>query len=188
MDLFVIENYVCKPTPEILLIHPFKEIWESDKDPKKGNALKDFTYINFMCSTFTTNPFRNELSEEIKSKKIIYACFKGDYEIKPLVEKAIEIIQKDFLTEMSSSYRLLRAAKRSIQKITNLLNTYDPDERNKSGMLVFKPTDMVRVQSSLSASVDDLKKLEKTVEQEYKEKGKTMSNKTINPLERKPQI
>ena len=48
--LFIVENNIAKPNTETLLIEPFKTIWERDKTEDKGQAIKEFTFIELMSS------------------------------------------------------------------------------------------------------------------------------------------
>lgn len=55
--LFTVENNVAIPNTETLLISPFKEVWERDKSKDKGQAIKEFTFVELMSSKKKANPF-----------------------------------------------------------------------------------------------------------------------------------
>ena len=69
--LFKVENQRVTPVTETLLISPFKEIWERDTDSRKGTAILEFTYIEFISSELKTNPIKDmrQTKENLKLKE-----------------------------------------------------------------------------------------------------------------------
>ena len=49
MKLIKYEGYNLTIEPEMLLIKPFKTLWDRDKSKSKENALRELGYIYFMC-------------------------------------------------------------------------------------------------------------------------------------------
>jgi hypothetical protein len=49
MNLIRYEGYNLTIEPEMLLIKPFKVLWDRDKSKTKENALMELGYIYFMC-------------------------------------------------------------------------------------------------------------------------------------------
>ena len=69
MEIFEVSGNIVRPTPNILTIYPFKEIWKRDKTKNKNLAIQEFAFIEFMVSKKKSNPFKG-YDEEIKEDKI----------------------------------------------------------------------------------------------------------------------
>lgn len=184
MNLFVVEDGIAKVHPETILVEPFKKIWERDTSKKKENAVKDMTFINFMASPFTSNIFKDILDMKKREEKIIESCFKGDYKPDEDVYSAIDWCTKQYLMDMSLSYRTLIAAKTSAENLNDFLINVDLNERNEKGYPMYKPAEITRATKDLAQQIDAIKKLEISVMEEYKESSRTRATSIINPLEK----
>jgi len=92
--LFKIDGKLVFPTEEALLITPYKEIWERDTSKGKENAIKEFSYIEFMVSKLATNPYKG-YSDDIRGKVIIKDTFKGiDWKPDKLIIDGIDRFEK----------------------------------------------------------------------------------------------
>ena len=182
MEIFEVSGNVVRPTPNILTISPFKEIWERDKD--KNIAMQEFAFIEFMVSKKKNNPFKG-YDESIKEEKIREAVIK---EKKWKADKLIyEAIDKYYEWQYKASPTIryyeanLSALNKTIQYLTNGL---DYDERNRSGMPVHKFNDVVRGIKEADQVLKSLTSLKTKVEEELYEASKTVGGKDINPYER----
>lgn len=183
MYLFIIENGICKPNPETILFEPFKHIWDRDRTVKKETAIKDFTYINFMVSPFTSNPFKDLMNKDERTEKIIKSCFQGNYKPDKKVLDVIKWCEDTYLKDMSLSYKTLISAKVSTDKLNTFLSSVSLTTVNDKGMPLYKPVDITRAIKDLSIQMEAIKKLELTVMEEYKETARTRARAVINPLE-----
>jgi hypothetical protein len=193
MQLFIIENNIVKPTTEVLLISPFREIWNRDSSEGKEFALKEFAYIEFMCSPKKTNPFYGYQEDE-RSDKIIANIFKGNsqvivrgdtevlYEPDMLVVDGIDTY-RGFLKSASFSLSFLEACILGANKLIDFFTTVDLDERTKSGGVVYKPADVTKALSDAFNVVKSLNAFKEKVEQELYENTKLKGDIEINPLE-----
>lgn len=140
MELFEIREKRVYPTVHVLLLEPFKTIWERDISVDKIEAMKDFSYIEFMCNPKKSNPYIDypaEIREE-KIKDIIY----GDatYEVDYLIVEAIEFYRNCFKESMG--YRLLDTALIAAEKQRKFLNDFEPNSRTPTGSLLLKPKEV----------------------------------------------
>jgi hypothetical protein len=184
MNLFTVESGILVPVPETLLIYPFNEIWNRDTSPKKDMAVKEFTYVEFLCSYKKSNPFAGYV-EEGKEAKVRDNIFKKTPNWIPdgLVKDAITVY-KDFQEEASPSLRFYNAAIVGVTKLQDYYDTLDMNERTNQGGLVNKPSDVARGLSQTATVLQNLEALKTKVEQELFESNKLRANRTVNPLER----
>lgn len=200
MVLFIVENNVVKPTIEILIISPFKEIWDRDTTDKKEYALKEFAYIEFMCSPKKTNMFygypevatRTTIS---RSEAIINSLFaKSDfpviikdekeiyYEPDSLIQDAIKVY-KEFFYNASPSLSYLESVTKAANKLKDFFDNFDMNELSRSGMPMHKPAD---IQKAIKESPEMLKAINtftEKVHQELFDTVKTKGNRSINIFE-----
>jgi hypothetical protein len=178
--LFKIEDKIVQPTEEVLLISPFKEIWERDKSKGKEIALKEFAFIEFTVSLLASNPYKG-YSESIRDSIVQQDIFK-DIEWKPdkLIEegkKKFESFQKDG----SQSYTLYKSAVAAKDKLVNFLNEIDINERNfKTGMPIYKPKELTSALLDVDKVIASLDVLKKKVEEELFESTKVKGQKEIS--------
>ena len=181
--LFIVEDKVVKPTEETLLIYPFSEIWERDKSKDKSQAIKEFTYIEFMVSKKKTNPYTGYEPEARKKElgKLLFdnPNFEEDY----LIVEGLAKLEK-FQTEASSAYTFLLAAETAANKLKDFFLNFDLNERNtRTGMPLYKPKDISGAINDSEQNIRTLHNLKEKVEQELFEAVKTRSNRQINPFE-----
>lgn len=175
-----VEEGVIRPTDEVLLIEPFRSIWKRDKNSHKVRALNDFKFIEFMVSPLSTNPYK-DLEEGKRESLIITEIFEGEYKPDKKVKEAIELYLK-WLYEYSFSYRFYKSSIKGANELTAFFNELDINERTKSGMAVYKPSDLTRALKDVDEIIRNLKKLESRIFEEVKE-IRIKGNKDINPLE-----
>lgn len=178
--LFKIEDKIVQPTEEVLLISPFKEIWERDKSKGKEIALKEFAFIEFTVSLLASNPYKG-YSESIRDSIVQQDIFK-DIEWKP--DKLIEEGKKkfeNFQKDGSQSYTLYKSAVAAKDKLVNFLNEIDINERNfKTGMPIYKPKELTSALLDVDKVIASLDVLKKKVEEELFESTKVKGQKEIS--------
>lgn len=179
--LFKIEGNAVFPNPETLLIPPFKDIWDRDKNKDKWNAIKELAYAEFMTSQLKTNPYKG-YEEETKKELILNDIIKDkDWKPDELVLAAIDKII-DIQTRGSFSYRSYLTAINVKQKSEDMINSFDPNERTSTGGLVLKPKDIGDALVNYGKITIEMENLKKKVEEELFETVKTTANKEISPF------
>lgn len=179
--LFKIEGTLVIPHPETLLIPPFKEIWDRDKNKDKWIALRELSYVEFMTSQLKSNPYKG-YEESVRDIKIKEDIVK-DKKWKPdkLVIEAMKKIE-EFQTKGSASYTLLLDALKAKDTLQEFLRNLDLSQTNRSGGLILKPKDVTTALLDLDRVVTALSKLQKKVEQDLFEDIKTRGGKVISPF------
>lgn len=180
--LFTVEGRAVAPNTETLLISPFKEIWERDKTVNKDIATEEFTYIEFMVSMKKSNPYR-QYDESLKEQKIREDLISQEgWEPDDLIIEGIKKLKK-FQEEASTTYNYYIGAKTAAEKMKNFFLEVDINERHpKTNMPIYKPGDITRALNDTEKVLNNLKSLEKKVEEELYESAKTMGNKEISPF------
>lgn len=179
--LFTVENSVAIPNTETLLIPPFKEIWERDKSKDKGQAIKEFTFVELMSSKKKTNPYAG-YSDEIRFEKLKEYLFEEDWEQDNLIEEALIKI-KEFQKEASPTYSYYLSVLEAAEKMKTFFKTFNINERNDKGIPIYKPGDITRALNDTDKVLQNINSMKEKVEQELFEQTKTKSNKQINPFE-----
>lgn len=183
VEIFEMHNSYVTPVKELLLIFPFKEIWERDKSKHKEVAIKEFSYICFLISPKKTNPYAG-YTEELKSKEIIKGLWGNKkWEIDNLVEEGIKLYEK-WLQEASISMQYYNAVKSGVNETINFFKNVNFNERTDKGVPVYKVTEVISALKSANEVLKSLTDLQERVEQELYESSKTKSGKEINPFER----
>jgi hypothetical protein len=178
--LFIVTEKTVFPNTEALLIQPYKEIWERDKDKKKVAALEEFAYIEFMSSMNKSNPFRQYPEREKEGKVRLAVITRKDWEPDDLIRQGIHGIQQ-FNKEASTTYNYYMAAKKAAEKMQDFFNEVDVTEVNpKTFNPIYKPRDITSALNDTEKVLGNLKSLEKKVEEELYEETKNRSNKEIS--------
>lgn len=180
--LFKVEGKVVQPNDEVLLISPFKEIWERDKSKGKEVALQEFTYIEFMTSMLRSNPYKgyaSNIKHDVIKKAVIV---EQDWEPDELVIKAMKYIY-DQQKEGSPTYTLYMSALQAKEKLENFFKSIDLDERNfKTGVPIYKPKELSSAILDVDKITASLSALEKKVQEELFDEIKVKGQKEISPF------
>ena len=182
MDLFEVVNGRAMPSVHALLIEPFKSIWNEDQDPVKGDAIRDFTFIELCCSPKKTNPYCGY--DEDQRYQILKQELYGDASYQ-LSNRMIDGITKyeQLLENHSPTLSLLRAALDGAEKFKTQLKELDLTERTKAGSAVYKPRDITNAMKDLPEMAKSIEALREKVFKELLEEGKTRANRTIGYFE-----
>lgn len=176
--LFKVENQRVTPVTETLLISPFKEIWERDTDSRKGTAILEFTYIEFISSELKTNPYKGYETDKRKLK-VKREIMPPGWQPDDLIQQAIEKVE-EFQKEASSNYSLYKDALVGKEKLQRFLREFNLDERTKTNALILKPGDVTKTLLEIDKVATSLNSLEKKVEEDLYETVRMRSNKEIS--------
>jgi len=178
--LFHIENKTkVMPKPEVLLIEPFKTIWNRDKTRSKEKALAEFAYVELFTSKKRSNPYRDyndKARKELLKKNIIKI---KSWEEDKHVKQAIDLLN-EFQFKVSPTYKHYKTALHALSKIDSFLNSFDLDERSpKTGLPIYKPSDIYNALTKVDHLTETLKKLEKKIHEELEDATSIRGNKMI---------
>lgn len=178
--LFNITGQSVVPDPSLMLVYPFNKIWERHKD--KGEAMKEFAYIEFMASQQKSNPFAGYPAEARSS--IIISNIMGDntgWTPDELVKDGIKFVEK-VQTDGSPTYTYYMAARASAEKMKEFFYNVDLNERTDKGAVIYKPKDITSALIDTEKVIQNLDSLKKKVDEELYESIRTRSNKVISPF------
>lgn len=183
VEIFEISGSVIKPVKDILLLYPFKEIWDRDNSKNKGTAINEFAFIYYMVSPKKTNPFAG-YPDEIRKDKIIEALWKKEkWEADEYVFEGIKVYS-DMLEEASPSMRYFNAVKKGMEQTIKFFENIDFNERTDKGLPVYKISEVIPALKSANEVLKSMTDLQERVEQEIYESSKTKAGKEINIFER----
>lgn len=181
--LFTIESKVVTPTTQVLLISPFKEIWERDTTKDKRYAIEDFSYIEFMASIQKSNPYsgypEHQRPEKIIKDIITRAEEEWDQE-DPLLIKGIAKL-KEFQAEASVTYNYYMSAKVAAEKIQQFFINFSMNQLNeRTGAPIFKPKEITSALNDTSKVLENLNTLREKVDNEVFEEIKKRGQKIVS--------
>ena len=180
--LFQVTDRAVFPNAETLLISPFKDIWERDNSTTKEVAIQELTYVEFMTSMLKSNPYR-QYPEGKKDEVIREAVIRiENWQPDELIVQAMNTIIR-LQQEGSTTYNYYISAKKAAEKMQDFFINVDINERNfKNGNPIWKPGDITRALNDTEKVLQNLKALEKKVEEELYENAKIKGDKEISPF------
>jgi hypothetical protein len=181
--LFTVESKVVSPSTEVLLIFPFREIWERDTSTDKRFAIEDMSYIEFMASVQKSNPYSG-YSEEQRPEKIIKDIItRAEWDQEdPLLLAGIEKL-KQFQAEASVTYNYYMAAKSAAEKMQQFFIGFNMNDVNlRTGAPIFKPKDITSALNDTSRVLENLNTLREKVDNEIFEEVRKKGQKVVSPF------
>ena len=164
MKAFDIQGDSIAFTPEFLGVPEFKGIWDRDKRKGKARAIKELSYIVFLCDNTVSNPYLG-YSEDIRSE-ILKEDFMGeaDWKVDDLVNKGIAKFR--LLLETTSS-RLLKSSKIASDKLAVYFETIDFTLLDDNGKPVYSARELAANLSAVGNIIKSLRVLEDQVRKEH---------------------
>jgi hypothetical protein len=180
--LFKIESNLVVPSDESLLIPPYKDIWDRDTSKNKDTAYRELTYVEFMSSQLSSNPYKG-YAQSVRGSVIIKDIFKGEaWTPDALVLEAVKKIEQ-FQMDASPSYSSYSSGILAKEKVDTFLRTVELTKINfKTGMPLYKPKEITTALLDLDKVAMSLENLRKKVEEELFEAVKTKGQKEISPF------
>jgi len=152
--------------PQALAIPEFRYLWDRDDDIDKDNAVREISYIVFLCDESLANPYRSYkegdrervlMKDFIKDKK-----WKVDKHILAGIDKFIEATQ-------TTNSRLLKAAKNAAEKLAGYFDMIDFNEIDKDGKPMYSARELASNLAAVGNIVKSLHQLEEMVKKEQLE-------------------
>lgn len=178
---FEIDGNKCVPKEEILLVEPFKGMWERDRK----SAVKGFMFAELYTSKAKSNPYSG-YSDSVRMEKLGYEVYgkrgMGYDELGDDVKGCIDKL-KEFQTEGSVTWRYYTSQVSAIEKLIDFFNNFDLDERNEKGQLIYKPKEITSALSDAEKIMQNLNSLKGKVEQEMFETSKGIASRETGMYE-----
>lgn len=167
MHLIEFREYNIVPSPEIMLIRPFRRLWNNDRSERKEKFLQQVSYCYFMTDPRSTYSYITDLEE--RAKEIIkQEGLPKDFKPSEFLEEAMEVYKKHCVT---TSSLLLEDVRSTIDKVRKELKEFDLsalDDKDKPNSL----RTITSIISMIPKLVKDLADAEKKVTQEINEAGR----------------
>lgn len=167
MKLFdIVNGKLVISQPNVLAVPEFKALWDRDKDEDKVNAMRDISYIVFLCDESVSNPYRGykEIDRIVALKKdfIKDENWEPDEAINKAIAKYKELVQ-------TTNSRLLAAAKNAADKLSEYFYSVNFNEVDQYGKPVFSAKELSSNLASVGNIVKSLTQLEDMVKKEQLE-------------------
>lgn len=167
MNLIKLENFEIKIEDELLLLTPFKKVYNSDKTNNKNKFYEFLTILYFTYDP--RSDFNYIVHEEDRLKEVCEANgFKkpnfNNYEL-----DCIELYKK--LTQTSASL-LLERTKVAVDKLGKFLEKIDLTEEDDKGKPKYTVNTVVTAIKQVPQLAKDVMEAEKTVAKEIAEEGR----------------
>lgn len=181
--LFEIVNQQLIVSEFVLMIEPFKTIWETDPTPKKEHAIKVFMYTELVCSPKKSNPFFG-YAEQDRPAKVKKELYKDEnYRTTDFMMQSV-MKYKEMLINSSPTYPMLNSALNAGKKLQDYLDTMDMSERTPNGSMVIKPGDITKALKEIPDVAKGIVTMIEKVTHEVIEDTKTRNQREIGPYER----
>lgn len=166
MKLVVYDNYQIKVNEELLLLKPFRIIYNADRTNNKDK------FMNFLSIIYFTYDPRSDYSyivdEDLRLKEV---CDSNGYEVPKFCKQELECINLYKKLVTTSSSLLLEDTKITINKIREMLRTVDFSELEEKDKVNAIKT-VASTVSMIPKLVKDLADAEKAVTKEIEEQGR----------------
>ena len=178
--MFDIDNGKVVLKASALAIPEFKSIWDKDKSKLKEEAYGKLSYIVFLCDMSLDNPYRNYADQD--RELVLKKDFFGD-ETHLLTEDINLAIKKYRELQETVSVRMLRAAKKAADKLSEYFETIDFKKLDSMGKPVYSARDVASNLKEIGGIVKSLSTLEDQVRKEQATAGKIRGGGDIGEFE-----
>lgn len=168
---------------QVLVVHPmaiaipeFADIWNADNTTTKDNAVKELSFVYFMCNYKSAYRGYPESERMFKLKMDLWNDM--NWSMPERVAKAM-VKYEELQIASSSSMSLLKSAQRAALKIQDFMNTVNlinDDKGTKMGTLL-------KTLSSISNITRELGLLEQKVSQDLETTGRARGGGQIGARE-----
>lgn len=182
MEIFEIINGHLFPTIHCLMIEPFKSMWNNDTSEGKENCLKDFTYIELLCSPKKSNIYY-KYSEEDRPGKVKQYVY-GDENHGTSSEVMLAIIKYKEELSTSLGYSMLNTTINLMHTMKDYLDGLNPADTTPSGALKLKPKEIFAAAKEVPDLISKLEEARDKLHSELGTAAKTRNDREINEFER----
>jgi len=180
MKAFDIQGDIVTFTPEFLAVPEFNKLWMRDKKKGKAQAIRELSYVIFLCDNGITNPYVG-YSEDIRSEVLI-EDFIGDKAWKP--DEQIQAASDKFrsLGETTSS-RLLKSSNIAADKLAVYFEEIDFTLMDDNGKPMYSARELASNLSAVGNIVKSLRVLEEQIKKEHIDDNTARGGAEIGMLE-----
>lgn len=158
IKLFKFESYNVTIEPEVLLLAPFKKLWDRDKSKDKSMAMQELAYIYFMGDPRSDYQYiidEEERTKSIKEGQGMPTKWKPD--------KAVKDALAFYNSFKPASAGLLEDTRVAVNKLRQLLRDIDLEEKDDKGKPVYTLNTITATIKQIPGLVKDLDAAERTL-------------------------
>lgn len=160
-------------------VKEFKRILTRDRDRKKRNAFKELAFVYLYIDH--RSPFFNEPAD--RKMDLIKRELNMDPSWEPDGDVMDAVARYELLTE-TPVIRLLKKARRTIEKMEDYFDEVDFTERNeKTNMLVFTPREVLNAIAEIADAHAGLDKLEEMIRKDQTSRQRVKGGGEIGEFE-----
>ena len=176
MELLTLKDGRVSVAPIALTIKEFSDVWEADQTKTKDNAIKELSFVYFMC--WYKSPYK-AYEEKKRIDKLKHDVIRdSSWEIPPRVNAAMKKFEELMVSD-SPSISLLKSAQKAIHKVEDYFDTVDIKNDTKGT----KMATLIRTMGSIDSIMKGLASLENKVEQELQSVGRVRGGGVIGNRE-----
>ena len=163
MKAFDIQGDQVTFTAEFLAVPEFKALWNRDRTKGKSRAIKELSYVTFLCDNTIYNPYAG-YSEDIRNETLVEDFIREEgWKPDKLTQEAVKKLRS--LLETTSS-RLLRSSRIAADKLAVYFETIDFSLLDDNGKPVYSARELATNLGAVGNIVKSLKALEEQVRKE----------------------
>lgn len=179
MKLVRLENYELKVDDELLLLKPFRKLYNQDRSQSKGRFY-DFLMVLYYVYDLRSD-FQYIVDEKERLKEVCEANGLEEYKFTPLEKECIALYQK--MSESTSSL-LLQSTRACVEKVRKFLEEgADPGKVDDKGKPMYPINVIVSAVKQIPQLAKDLKDAEVALNKEIQESGKVRGSQELSVMD-----
>ena len=167
MKLVSYSNYQFKIEDELLLLKPFRLLYNADRTQNKDK------FMNFLSIVYFTYDPRSDYSyivdDDLRLKEV---CDSNGYEVPKFSKQELECIELYKKLTTTISAELLRSTKVAVDKVRKFLEDIDLTEVDDKGRLVYPINTVTAAIKQVPQLAKEVREAEKIVAKEIEEQGR----------------
>ena len=167
MKLVSYNNYQLKIEDELLLLKPFRLLYNSDRTQNKDK------FMNFLSIVYFTFDPRSDYSyivdDDLRLKEV---CDSNGYEVPKFNKQELECIELYKKLTTTISAELLRSTKIAVDKVRQFLEDIDLTETDEKGKLLYPINTVTAAIKQVPQLAKEVREAEKMVAKEIEEQGR----------------
>lgn len=167
MHLIEYIDYEIKPTEELFLIKPFRELFFSDKTEHKDNFLEIISFIYHYVDPRSSYSYITD--DDARYEEILKGEGIKNFKITKEIASLIEVYKKRIIT---TSVLLLQDTKYAVDNFRKFLREIDLNALDDKGRPKYSPDAYARAIEKVPQMAKNLAEAERIVAKEIEEEGR----------------
>jgi predicted RecB family nuclease len=167
MKLVKLENYQLTIEPELLLLKPFRRLYNNDKTKDKNKFIDFLTIVYFV---YDTRSEYNYIVDE--TQRIEEVCKSNGFNVPKFSKEELECIEIYKNMTFTTSSLLLQDTKIAIDKVRQFLRDIDLSMTDDKGKPVYTINSVTTAIKQIPQLAKDVMEAEKMVAKEIMEQGR----------------